>query len=309
MTGSSRIHATIILTLVLIVSFSWSGCRQKELLNPEDIHPVEIQSIVDVAFIWDHAENAKVEGMSTYFFPVSPGGKIWCFEIPGMHGGLVALTPCQYSLVAVNNDLPGIDLSTGLTASSVTVNARYYEDGTLRPSGMVYGVVVGNVHITADSCQSITVVPDSLATVYNVRLEDVSQPDMIESIFASISGVAISLSLNDRRTSTESASINIPIDMSGDVMSGATTGLGTPSEAARFTLTLYATLTDKRRIARSLTFDITDQILNAKYPHNVYITLSGIEFDSGAPETPDGVGMDVGVDGWSSITIDLITGG
>lgn len=68
---------------------------------------------------------------------VSPGGKIWCFEIPGMHGALVALTPCQYSLVAVNNDLPGIDLSTGLTASSVTVNARYYEDGTLRPSGMV----------------------------------------------------------------------------------------------------------------------------------------------------------------------------
>lgn len=310
MVDSSRILTIIIQTLVVVILISVSGCRQKGLLNPEDIHPDEARSIVDVDFLWNNAEKAKVEGMSTYFFPLSPEGKIWNFEIAGMDGGLVALVPGRYTFVAVNNDLPGIDLTTGMSASSVTVNARYYDDGTLRPSGMIYGTVVNNVLITPDTCQPITVMPDSLATVYNVRLEEISHPEMIESIYACISGVAISLSIDGGRTSAESGSINIPIDvgLGSNAMSGSTTGLGTPAGSPQFLLTLYARLTDKRRIARSLTFDITDQIMHAKHPHNVYITLRGIDFDGGEPETPDDVGMDVDIDGWSTIIIDLITG-
>lgn len=308
MRDSSRILTLIIKTVVVAMSISVSGCRQKDLLNPEEIHPDETRSIVDVDFLWDNNEKTEVEGMSTYFFPLSPEGKIWNFEIAGMKGGLVALVPGSYTLVAVNNDLPGIDLSTDISASSVTVNARYYDDGTLQPSGMVYGSVVNNVIISADTCQSITVTPDSLATVYNVLLEDISHPDMIESIYACISGVATSLCVDGGSTSTESGSIRIPIAIESGMMSGSTTGLGTPSGSPHFLLTLYAKLTDKRRIARSLTFDITDQIMHAKHPHNVYITLSGIDFDGDGPEMPDDVGMEVDVDGWSSITIDLISG-
>lgn len=306
---SLRVLISIVQTLAIAASLIMSGCRQKELLNPEDVYPDEPQSIVYVDFLWDHAANADVEGMSTYFFPLFTEGKIWNFEIAGMKGGPVALLPGKYTVVAINNDLPGIDLSTGSSASSVTVNARYYDDGTLRPSGMVYGSVVDNVIITSDSCQSIAIVPDSLATVYHVRLEEISQPDMIESIYACISGVAVALYPDSGRKSTESGSINIPIEMESGAMVGATTGLGSPAGTPHFSLTLYATLTDRRRIAKSLSFDITDQILSAKHPHNVYIILKGINFDDGEPAQPDDVGMDVDVDGWSSITIDLITGG
>ncbi len=311
MRGSSRIFPTFFTALALVVAFSESGCRQKELYLPEEIHPEVENTIVEIEFLWTKAENAMVEGMSTYFFPLSQGGKIWSFEIAGMHGGPVALFPGDYSLVAVNNDLPGVDLSADLTASSATVNARYNNDGSLRPSGMIYGSIIDNAQVTSDPCQTISVTPDSLATVYNILLKDIRQQEDIESIYACLSGVAVSLTISGRHTSMESACINIPIDMVSGTMSGSVTGLGTPSGSPHFELTLYATLTDKRRIAKSLTFDITDQVVGAKYPRNVFIILQGIDFHGEEPDTPDDgedVGMDVAIDGWSHISIDLITG-
>lgn len=313
MTGIARKHIDLLKAAGCGVAICAAGCCQKDLYFPAD----DTSSIIDVDFEWNHAENATVEGMSTFFFPLSQGGKIWNFEIAGMYGGTVTIPPGQYTMLALNNDLPGVDISVGETASSVKINTRHYDDGTLRPSGMVYGAVAENISIPAETHPDIpsssryivSVSPDSLATVYNVILRDVVQADMISSIQARLSGVAVNLDLRDNTRGRESASISIPIDLS--TMTGSTTGLGTPSGTPQFTLTLYAQLKDSRRTSRSLTFDITREVTEAAHYHNVYIILSGISFDTDEPEQPgdgEGVGMDVDVDGWSRIIVDLITG-
>lgn len=310
MTGMARRHIPLVKAAACCAAICAAGCCQKDLYFPAD----DTVAIVDVEFDWSHAENAAVEGMSTFFFPLSQGGKIWNFEIAGMEGGTVALAPGDYAMVAVNNDLPGVDLSVGDDASSVKVNTRLNADGTLRPSGMVYGAVTDvNIPGEADDQGAtrhvVSATPDSLATVYNVILRDVSQAELISSIQARLSGVAVSLDIKDNARGSGSGTVSIPIDLAA--MSGSTTALGTPSGTPQFTLTLYAELKDSRRTARSLTYDITPQVTEAPHRHNVYVILSGLSFDTEEPEQPgegEGVGMDVGVDGWSSITIDLITG-
>lgn len=288
------------------------GCNQKDLCY-DDCDLDHGASIVEIKFLWNHAEQANVEGMSTYFFPLDPDGKIWNFEIAGKVGGAVAIPCGRYALIALNNDSPGVDISSGVTPMSVTVNARYYNDGTLRPSGMIYGNVIDNVTILPELCplQTISVMPDSLAVVYNINLTDISQPERIVSMQANLSGLAVSMNIDGKRSTDGSAIIAIPLEKKGGEMTGATTGLGTPSESPHFTLTLYAELADSKRIAKSMTFDVTDQIVGAHNPHNVFITLSGINFDDVAPDEPgegNDVGLDVDVDGWSVITVDLISG-
>lgn len=328
MKGVLQTLTTFVKATAIVVCVVLCGCRQKELYIMGDVQPDVAESIVDVKFLWNNAENAEVEGMSVYFFPLSEGGKIWNFEIAGMNGGLVSLIPGPYTFLAVNNDLPGIDFTATPAAGNIVAHARCYDDGTLRPSGMIYGAVIDKVDIPVDTCRNdtsepphhstpprpiytFTVAPDSLATVYNIILTDVVRPEIIESFTARISGVAVSLTVDGNRRSEETGTINIPVEIGGDIMAGSTTGLGTPSGTPHFTLTLFAQLSDRRRISKSLTFDITDQVVQAKHPHNVYIILSGIEFDTETPDEPDDgedMGMDVDVEGWSNITIDLITG-
>lgn len=307
-----------IITLTLVMTCI--SCNQKGMCyDDEDLNR---DAIVEVNFLWDDADRINIEGMSTFFYPHDSDGKIWDFEIAGKNGGLISVPRGRYTVVAINNDSPGVDISFGPTPSSVAINARYYDDKTLRPSGMIYGGIADtNVFNPTefngcDQCsttpqQTITIYPDSLTVVYNVRLTDISQPDRIESMQASLSGLAVTMDLAGRRIASPTAAVlNIPIekDTREDEMFGKSTGLGTPSESPHFTLTLYAKLSDSAKTAKSITFDVTDQILNAEDPHNIFITLSGINFVDPEPDDDVDVGMDVDVDGWSIITIDLITG-
>ncbi len=169
----SRYLAALFRVAALALFVCFTGCRQKELYVPGGTPPEEAESIVDVEFQWDHAEKAKVEGMSVFFYPLSSEGKVWNFEISGMQGGPVSLFPGSYTLVAINNDLPGIDLTTGPSPASIVANARYYDDGTLRPSGMIYGAVTDNVSIPADTCKGGTGItahiPSPPRPIYSIK--------------------------------------------------------------------------------------------------------------------------------------------
>ena len=53
----------------------------------------------------------------------------------------------------------------------------------------------------------------------------------------------------------------------------------------------------------SKTFDVTDQVMNSKYPKDVYIHIKGLDIpEADTPSDPD-VGISVGVDGWQLIEI------
>lgn len=316
MDDTSQISRLSWRVILFCMAATLSGCRQKELYTMQDII-----CTVEVEFGWEHAKDAAVEGMSTYFFPLDPDGKIWNFEISGKDGGPVAIPCGSYILAVVNNDLPGIDISIGNSLSSLTLDAVFTDDNTIRPSGMVYGAVIDKIHITPcglsyqdgeETTESthhiIKVHPDSLATVYDIQITGISNIDRILSSSARLSGVATSMTMDGIKTATRLGCLNIPLNISEGKMTGTTTGLGTPSSNPKFTLDVCVQFKDSKKAIRS--FEVTQQIENAPYPHNVNIILSGIDFNDADPDPPDSVdvGSGVDVDGWSDININYKTG-
>ncbi|MDE6770939.1 MAG: hypothetical protein K2J78_14540 [Muribaculaceae bacterium] len=52
-------------------------------------------------------------------------------------------------------------------------------------------------------------------------------------------------------------------------------------------------------------FDVTEQVINSFYPHNVYININGLTLPDEPTIDPDEVGMKVDVEGWKVIEVDL----
>lgn len=304
----------------LLAPLLWlTGCRHKDILCPGD----EPRAIT-VRFMWDLAEDADPAGMTAYFFPLGEGTRLWRFDIAGREGGSVELPPGEYRFLAVNNDLPGVTFSGQDSFDGFVAQARTSggDSRSLAPTGMLYGCTVERVEVSICGVTYITPEgtvkecpqgllrchPDSLATVYNVRLEDCKGLDNIRSVNARLYGEAPSLLVAERIAMGQSGYVNIAFAQSGTCLSGSTTGFGAPAgHSPEFTLEIRALRADGTVIAKSV--DVTGQVINSINPRNVFIILEGLEFpEGGKPDEPGGdVGIEVGVDGWNVIEIEIDT--
>lgn len=294
-----------------------ASCGHKEIVCPADS-----VSTIDVKFVWDKAPGAEVDGMTLYFYPVSDWTRMWRFDIAGHEGGKVELPAGRYRLIAVNNDLPGIEFTGTDTFNGLTARARM-ADGTsaTRPSGMLYGAVIDNLEVTLcgveytledGSCKEcpkslVRCYPDSMATVYTAVLRDIKGMDRVRSASARLDGVASSVTV--RSGTTGDGTCTIPIQLSqtaegGAELRGSSSGLGTPAGVPGFTLTIAVTRTDGKSFSKS--FDVTDQVIHSPWTRNVHIYIDGLEIPEGTPPDPpddDDVGIIVDVDGWHVIDI------
>lgn len=303
----------------LLVSLLWlSGCSHKEILCPSDG-----MRTVEVRFSWELASEASPEGMTVYFFPVSQGARIWRFDIPGREGGHVELPPGTYRLLAVNNDLPGITFTSQESFGAFAARARSARSADLLGStGMLYGCTVGNVEVTvcgvtytssdgaAKECPLgvIRCRPDSLSTVYRIELRDCRGLENVRSVTGRLQGVAPEFRVADRIPEGEPAASALTFTRAGSTLKGAVTGFGSPAGyPPRFTLILQVVRKDGSVIVKNI--DVTAQVINSKNPRSVFIILEGLEIPDGdKPVDPGGdVGIEVGVDGWQVIDIELST--
>lgn len=308
--------AVHILTVLLIILTA--SCGHKEIVCPGD----SVRTI-DVKFIWNKAPGADVDGMTLYFYPVSDWTRMWRFDIAGHDGGKVELPAGRYRMIAVNNDLPGIEFDGADTFNGLTARARSAGGTSVRPTGMLYAAVVDNLEVTLcgveytledGSCKEcpkslVRCYPDSLSTVYTVVFRDIKGVDRVRSATARLDGVASSMTVRSGITGDGTCSIPITLASGGDgpaVLRGSTTGLGTPAGVPGFTLTIAVTRTDGKSFSKS--FDVTDQVINSPWQRNVYIYIDGLEIPEGTPPDPpsdDDVGIIVDVDGWHVIDIYL----
>ncbi len=119
-----------------------TGCDHKDILYPDSgMHQLRVM------FMWEHAPEASPEGMTIYFFPQDKQGKIWRYDIAGTNGGAVELPTGTYSLLAYNNDLPGITVSDLTSLSESTATART-TNGISSGTGKLYTAVIGHVEVT-----------------------------------------------------------------------------------------------------------------------------------------------------------------
>lgn len=271
--------------------------------------------------MWENAPKAEVEGMSLYLFPVSEGTKRWRFDISGRDGGKIEIPIGTYSLIVVNNDLPGIRFSASDSYRSFAADARVMANsGDLGPTGMLYGASVASLTVTPCGVSYITpqgiikdcsrsvvrCYPDSLSTVYRVVVCDSRNAEKPRVVRARLTGIASTVLVAEASAAGSPGSTVFPLQRDTQGLTGSTTGLGTPPGIPEFNLTLTATMPDGKTYTKS--FDVTSQVINSPYPKNVLIIISGVSFPDGEtpPEDPD-VGIDVGIDGWQQIDIDYDT--
>lgn len=315
------IRPIIIILSQLLLLIALPSCSQRDIVYDDGV-----AKDISVKFIWDNAQDAEVEGMSLYFFPESDGAKLWRFDIAGMAGGRVELPVGTYSLIAVNNDNPNVKFSTPESYGSFSAIARTSGEGDLTaPTGMLYGASVSRVSVTPCGVIYVTpegetrecprgivsCCPDSMSTRYTVILPDVKNAEKARSVKARLKGVATKLLIAGGKSSGRAGATRFSLERGGKdsaLFRGETTSFSPPPGEPSCQLYIEAEMQDGKIYSKG--FDVTSQVANSPYPHNVIIVLKGVVLPDGdtppPPDNPD-VGLDVGVDGWVGIEIDYDT--
>lgn len=293
-----------ILLFMLEAVLMVSACTQKELSRGgEDVR-------LRVQFDWQDALNADPEGMTLLFFPADDQSMSWRFDLQGRDGGEIELLSGVYNIVALNSDLPGVELSDTDSFGLISANARNYADSLTSPTGMLYSAILTEAAVfpSEASTRTIRLKPDSLSTVYNIRLDSVSGTRRIKTATAVLKGTARSVCLSMQENSADTCCMASPLRIAPDNPERLETiaiGFGRPDlPEPRFYLEVIVTTSHGRY---SKTFEVTGQVMNSKYPKNIDIYINGLVIpEADDPTNPDGdhdVGISVGVDGWQLIEI------
>ena len=242
--------------LLVILSLSAASCQHKDIECPgasENIY---------VVFEWNRAPAADVAGMTLWFYRQGPDAKVWRYDIAGHDGGGVELPSGTYSMIACNNDLPGIRFEDTDNVGAVHATARRrLADGIYANTGMLYSTFVNYVEVSPCGVRYITssgVVkecgygrvrcqPDSPSTQYSVVLNHVTGIEGVRSVSAILEGVRASMYLENQCPSDTSAALSI--DMALDSDSSTLSGRGcafSSQDDAHYRLTLRALRTDGR---------------------------------------------------------------
>lgn len=278
---------------------------------------------IEIRFEWDRAPAADVDGMSLYFYPLDSYSRLWRFDIAGRDGGRVELPSGTYRLIACNNDLPGtaIDGSGSLSTVCATA-ARPVADGVYASTGMLYGAVVSELEVTPCGVRYTTADgtvkhcgrglvrcrPDSLSTHYTVSIRHVSGIERARSVAADVGPVASGVMLDTQLPAGRADAalrMTLAADRQQHTLAGEGCAFGVPPLPSACRLSLLVATTEGKTIARSV--EITPQEMNIITPHNVMITIDGLDLPDGGSGTGDVGGIDAIVDGWSVVEINLST--
>lgn len=292
------------------------SCHHKDIMCPGSE-----EYRVDVVFEWDKASGASPDGMTLYFY--SDNGECRKFDIAGKNGGPVQLPAGNYSMVAYNNDIPSVAISGTQSFHTIKAEAcRVKEKDYLAYAGMLYESTIDRIEVTpcgvnyvmADGTEKncgrgvVRSRPDSITSIYTVILKNISGISGVKSAYAMIKGVASGQYFYDHSFFGFMAKSYFPlaVDRNKNTFSGAAGVFSSNSSDKTFYLSVTVTLTDGTSYVKEL--DITRQVLNSKYPHNVLIVIDGLKIpDSGSPLPPVDGDISVDVEGWNIIEIDIDT--
>lgn len=302
------------IVVLLLLGCVLGGCNQKDLLFPDEMCKVE------VCFVWDKAEGATPDGMTLLFYPEGDKGEFWRFEISGRNGGPVEIPWGTYTMVAVNNDLPGVVLkdmpysSASLTAADLPRSQTYasqvgivyeakVEHLTIMPDGVNY--ISGRDCLVSSHLPEVVCYPDTVSTVYNVIIDGVEGIERVKSVEAIFEGSARGILISSQKSLEPSVATQFILDIDNEKsrFSGYTTGFPNDSSSATYGLTLRLAYYEGGGYEKYI--DVTEQVENSLSVNNVYITIHGLALPEEPTIEPDEVGMKVDVDGWNVIDINF----
>lgn len=278
---------------------------------------------VHVLLQWEREPQVVPEGMSVLFYPEGGGGP-QRYEMGILGGEAYYLKGGTYSAVTFNNDTHALlfmgsgefgTLSVSTRMAALSSPLTLYsgpelpraaeEEVSLCQPDMLWGASLEPT--TVAQGDTVRLYPRQLVARYSVEAEGIENMASVSQVSMALSGLATGWNfataspLPERATVPGSLSRKSHTELRGQML---TFGLPSPQGRDRNILTLYFLLLDGSK--RAYEFDVTDQILSAPDPLEVHIRVSGIslpEVDTGS----SGPGMDVDVDQWEIVEIELST--
>lgn len=312
---TSRINIFFIVAAILS---SITACTHKEIMYPDSG-----MNEIKIKFMWDSVCSELPDGMTLYFFPLWSDGKIWRYDISGHEGGSVELPAGSYSMLAYNNDLPGITAS-GFTALDLCTASVNIANGVASATGPLYSAAIESLEVTpcgveyAECDGQHKVCPMGLVRCcpqprycnYTVIMKNVSGIEHVRKATVMLGGMAVDLNLASGETGDASVPLAIAMDQDKAVggFSGSSTSFGLCRSDARINAILHVVRADGTVMEK--TYDVTSQVVNAPDPRNVVVVIDNVDIPSTGGTTPpagDNVGIDVDVEGWIVINIDIET--
>lgn len=267
------------------------------------------------------------DGMAVLLYPPE-ADDYWRFDIPSAGGGIDAREGL-YTVVSFNNDTGNIrffddkslsdfyvstsegNLSDGITVSrGVAQPPRPYAafgERVLTQPEMFWVSVVRDVEVP-----SLTPPPDTLdmsplpvVARYEVTVDDIENLSSAFAYSMSISGLAAGFRFDTFSRLDEK--VIVPGSLakrSSTSIAGSLLTFGMPEKLPHTSvLSLYFWLRDGSKLM--FEFGVADFISDAPNPLDVHISVKGVSLPS--VEGGSGSGMDVGVDNWDIIDIELST--
>ncbi len=305
----------------LLTAATLTACNHRELCYDHS-HGVEI----DISFDWSMAPDATPRTMVVCFFP-REGGEPLRYETVNTTGiTTVRLTAGSYDAVAFNGDTETLR-EKGSTFADFVITTD--DEDMLAPMGRVAPTDVppraegtedepvktapetlwaaaaegGVIFVAARAGQSVEFTPVEATDRYHITFNNVKNLGRAASYSATLTSLSehFSPGLMDHggRRVTVPIALTARDDNSlhGDIETfGHCPGGSGNDHPARHILTVY---TSDRKY---YTFDVTDQLHNAANPHEINISIDGLEFpDPPKPDQPGG--MSPTVNDWEETII------
>lgn len=166
--------------------------------------------------------------------------------------------------------------------------------------------VTGACSCRSGNTQTVTLQPMALNAEYTVIAENIGNLDNVRTAGATLGGMAWAVTLSDRRLYPDATSLPFLMSRDGvsEVKAEITPFGDNPSPGNSNKLTLFFTLKDASMY--SYEFDVTKQVNEAPDPRKVTIRVGGITLPDVNPgDTIGNSGLDVRVDGWQTVRIDM----
>lgn len=296
-----------------------TGC-QKDVTCPGNV-----TRKVNIRFMWEESVQTLPDGMNLYFFPAGEHENIWTFNIPSPTEGTVELPTGIYNVICYNSDTRGIDFTETHSFHSFSATTLYPEQSgqpstvpTALIPDMLYGAITERLRVTECGIEYLTpdhtvktcgeyllrIWPQQMVSRYNVILKNVENLSAAKSIKGRICGMASGCNISSGQPLPPASKMEFQMEASSENEAyGSFLNFGAYPDVAQ-TLVISFSLSDGTSVEFS--GDVSDQIANSYDPKNIDIIINGLKVpDTGNDPIGGDSGLDVGIDGWSVVIIDL----
>ena len=277
---------------------------------------------VTVRFDWKNFRRSeKPPGMSVHFYPLGDTD-YYGYNLPS-GGGVVNLPDGVYNIATFNYDSESVlfigDSSFATLAFTtrptvITASVPAPPKSRAELDGQPVMEQPGDLWTTTDTDSKLTtgstvvLTPRNVVARYTVNVIGVENLHSVSRALVSLSGLA-----GEYFAASGLRPGDVPVIVSGPVTPAGSSALSgllrtfgkTPSAPAN-TLRLYLWLIDGEK--KIFEWNVERQIETAPDPMDVIITVEGVRLpDISGPKPPSGSGMEVDVDNWEVINIELST--